>query len=219
MQRNLHTSLLFCCKSEDKISIEVEQMSDEKNRDYKLGDFDSKVKTAKAPYNNEPDYGDEFEAQIRNKREDYNPNEYYVSRSGRRNRKKEKRRKIKNAVIVSCIAIVCILVVLAFALTRCSMPKIELSLTTAPTLPMLVRETMVSQDETTEKTEDEVVQTEEPTVMSNETIVEETDEILDESEILETEKSTQEIEIEPDTGEVVEIPDPEVELYGQDQDY
>lgn len=198
-------------------------MPDEKNRGYVLEDFDSEVKKTSKPEKKELDYGDDFDAQTGENNEVHNPDEYYVHKSVRRNKKKENKRKVKNAVIIACIAIVCILVVFAFALTQCSMPKIELSMTTAPTLPTIVRETKDTPEQVTDKPTQQTAEEEETTVESNETTIEETTQAetqeATEPVTVVTEEVTQVIETEPVTEEVTELPDPEIEDFGQDQDY
>lgn len=201
-------------------------MSDENNKDYILNHFDHGVKNtsdSKDAQKAETDYGDGFDAQTGEDNEKHNPDEYYVGRVVRRNRKKEKKRKIKNAVIIACIAIVCILVVFAFALTKCSMPKIELSTTTAPTLPTITRETTAPNEDVNDNPTEEAVQTEALTEEVSETIVEETTQAVTKTESEDVEATTEVATQVPVTEyveeEVTELPDPEIEEFGQDQDY
>lgn len=201
-------------------------MADE-NKEYDLDNFDSEIEVApnrklSEDTQNEVDYGDGFDTQTGEDSEKHNPDEYYVGKPMQRSKKKENSRKVKNAVIIACIAVVCILVVFAFALTKCSVPKIELSTTTAPTIPTRIHATeSFVEEETPMQTED--VQSEEQTQYIEATTeaqeyTEDLTEPVTEVEQIETQVVTEEI-TEVQTEAPTELPDPEVEDYEQDLDY
>lgn len=201
-------------------------MSDKKIKDYDLDNFENDIKFAPNPDKIEKsklDYGDDFDTQTGEDNEVHNPNDYYTGKPIIKNNKKETVRKVKNGAVIACIAMVCLLVVFAFALTRCSTVELDFSVTKPSTLPTIIKETQAEQEEETDKPSDEIIYTEETTVEPEETTVEETNptetQEATEPETVATEETTQALETEPVTEEITELPDPEIEDFGQDQDY
>ncbi len=198
-------------------------MSDKKIKDYDLDNFEHDIKFAPNPDKIEKDkldYGDDFDTQTGE--EIHNPNDYYIGKPIVKNNKKETVRKVKNGAIIACIAVVCLLVVFAFALTRCSIEDLDFSVNTPTTLPTIIQETQAEQ-EVTDKPYEDVIDTEETTAVveeatEEETVPTETQEAT-EPETVATEEATQAVETEPVTEEMTELPDPEIEDFGQDQDY
>jgi hypothetical protein len=197
-------------------------MSDKKIKDYDLDNFENDIKFAPNLDKIEKDkldYGDDFDTQTGE--EIHNHNDYYIGKPTAKNVKKETVRKVKNGAVIACIAIVCLLVVFAFALTRCSIEDFKFSVTTPTTLPTIIQETQAEQEETDKPYED-VVDTEETTAEVEETteeIVSEETQEATEPETVATEETTEAVETEPVTEEITELPDPEIEDFGQDQDY
>lgn len=198
-------------------------MSDKKIKDYDLDNFANDIKFAPNPdeiENNELDYGDDFDTQTGE--EVHNPNDYYIGKPTVKNNKKETARKVKNGAVIACIAVVCLLVVFAFALTHCSMEDFNFSVTMPTTLPTIIIETQ-SEQEKTNKPYEAVINTDATTAVIEEATEEETlpteSQEATEPETVATEKTTQAVETEPVTEETTELPDPEIEDFGQDQDY